>query len=172
VAVLYFGLGLCGLSPFFALALAVVHTVRSYRAARIDLPRGAVLAALLGPLLVPPLAGATIYGYQQRQQASLHHAMTMIGDLPELSNARIRAVATLAGEQDRLVELYATTSDHRIRQTIADVYHRLTDNVLDAAHVRRVGLEDQRVLLRPFAHLEGRSPFTGNGSSWWRWRLL
>jgi hypothetical protein len=165
IAVIFLGLGFCGLCPFAALAVSTVQLVRDYRAVRERLPRSWAVAGLLAPLLVPPATAISTVVVTHHRRARLAAAVARVQALPRFSTERMRAIAALAGSEQRLVHLYVSRVEPDQRLVIAEAYHRLTDEPLDGSVLQREGRGD-RALLRPFAFLDGDSPFSENPLRW------
>jgi hypothetical protein len=166
IAIVFFGLGLCGLCPFFALPVSIVQTVRSFRAVRDAIGRRRAVALTTALALAAPVTvgGAMLLGYAQRSRSNA--LLDAIERHPQGSLARMNAIAALAGEEARLVPLFFTSEDFARRRLIAQTYHRLADTPINSAveqyrQQRRGRYRSgplSEPLIRPFAPLEGDSP--------------
>lgn len=161
ILVVYGGLGLCGLTPYPAATLAVMHLVRDVRALRARVGRRWAYALALAALLAPPAgigALAAVHAVRRQQVAS---AVSELAGTPQHSRLRMGAIAALAGTEDQVVDLYMKSELPGERRLLAETYHRLTDSTLhEAVHRRRK--ERRHSLIQPFSFLHGAGAFGGN----------
>jgi len=162
IAVVFFGLGLCGLCPFFALPVSIVQAVRGFRALRERIGRGRTIALTVTLSLAAPATAASAMLLVHVQRSRNQALLDTIDSQPEGSATRMTAIAALAGAEQQLVPMFVATEDHRRRQLIAQAYHRLTDTTINAAVERRRQRRRRsgplaQALIRPFGPLEGTS---------------
>jgi hypothetical protein len=157
VAVIFFGIGLCGLTPYGAAAIAVIHTVRGYRAVRGDLGRRWAFAALVIPLLLPVLVGAGGGLEERYHRRAMGRLLDAAAATRPFSRQRMELISRLEGYQRRLIEGYLRTEDRERRALIAEVYLRLEDTTLNQAVDHRYEQTSQHII-RPWWFLQGVSP--------------
>lgn len=155
------GLGLCGLAPYAALSIAILHLCRGYRAVRDARGRGLAVAALLGSLVLPLAVAGGAAIFVSMRHGAIERRLALIERTPQHSARRMQLVATLAGDEQQLLAIYARATDHERQRTIAAVYHRLTDDTLQAGALREHVPGRGPAMLRPFAFLQGRPVLDG-----------
>jgi len=165
IAIIFMGLGLCGLCPYGALAIHVIQVVRGYRGLRARLPRRPVVALMLCCLLLPPaaLASAGIHNHLARQ--SLNRRIDAVGKLAPNSVARMQAFAGLRGLEGHIVDRYLLSDTLEEQALLAEAHLRLTDEPIHGA-VRARYSRGKRALIRPWWFLDGDDPLQGRG--FWR----
>lgn len=152
VAIAFFGLGLCGLCPHGALAIGIVQSMRAGRVVHGRLGRGATVGVVAAALAVPLLVAGGAGLWARAGQARLELALGRIAATAPHGTERMRLIATLAGEEERVRESYRHEEDSARRRTLAEVYHRITDEPLtgDLYRVRN------NTLIRPWWFTEQR----------------
>lgn len=166
----FFGIGIFGLCPMFALGLAVIQAVRIGRQ---TLPRLGSKAAVLAvglPLAVPPVAAAASAWQAQHARAHLTEALRAIARSAPYGSERMRLIDDLAGETDRIVRRYVDVPSGDQRRLLAEVYMRLTDRpIVESlrAHRRRFDstVIDPWWFLYDFTH-ERAGVFSGFARGW------
>ncbi|PID38859.1 MAG: hypothetical protein CSB49_03340, partial [Proteobacteria bacterium] len=157
VVVVLFGIGLCGLCPYLAGSVSVVHAVRTTRqlAARIGRKR---TTALVAATLLLPIIMATMSTLKSaRRWRVLAQKLTKVVKAPAFSTERMRAIASLEPQLARLPEAFARERDLSRRRAINEAYQRLTDRRLD---LWRIALRERQGQIRPWWFVEGRAPFS------------
>lgn len=159
IALVVLGLGLCGLCPYGALAISLIHAVRDARAVRERLPRRWTVAVVSGLVLAPVLAMAGTALLRLHHRHNLEQAVSRIADLEPFSVARMQAISRLRGYDDHIVDSYLATTDSDQHQVLAEVYLRLTDGELNRRVQQRVSRQ-RRSLIRPWWFVSGGRPLS------------
>lgn len=154
IAILYFGLGLCGLSPYPALAIAVIQSRRALAALADRIGRRRALALALAALLLPLLGTAGLVAHRELGRRELEVALARIARQPPHSEERMRAIAKLEGVEHRLVEAYLESPERERRELLAEVYLRLRDQPLHE-EVEARARDRREAMVRPFWYLDG-----------------
>lgn len=154
VALLWLGLGLCGLCPFFALALSVIQAVRGVRTLTPRLGRTAALALTLATLLAPPVALAGVGLHRQLQRQRVERQLDLISKQRPFSRARMAAVSALAGKEPYLVDAYLASRDRSRHRLLAEVYLRLTDGAINGSVVQARDARG-RTVIHPWWFMRG-----------------
>jgi hypothetical protein len=154
IAILFFGLGLCGLSPYPALAIAVIQSRRGLRAVGERLGRRRAIVLGLAAFLLPLLTIAGLITARALGHRQLEGAILRIASAAPHSEERMRAIATLQGQEHTVVEAYLESSERGRRELLAEVYLRLRDQPLhDEVEAR--ARDRREALVRPFWFLDG-----------------
>jgi len=132
VAVLWLGLGLCGLCPFGALAISVIQTVRGFRAVRRRLGPAVTWAATLLSLLALPMTLGGVGLHQHFQRLHVDRQLEQITKQRRYSYQRMAAMTGLEGKERHLVDAYMATRDEQRHKLLAEVFLRLTDRRINA----------------------------------------
>jgi hypothetical protein len=157
VALIIFGLGLCGLCPYLAGGISVLHSVRTVRLLAQRLGRSRT-AALVAVVLLAPVAAATFSGlHAANERRALAAKLDRVVKAPPFSTARMRAIASLEPQLSRLPAALAEEGDAGRRRALSEAYQRLTDQRLDLWRMVR---RERRGQIRPFWFAEGRSPIS------------
>ena len=165
IAILFFGLGLCGLCPYGALAVSIVQTVHATRALSPRIGRRAVLALVLAALVLPPL-GATAFAVRAAAaRRALDRALDRISREAPHSTRRMAAIAALDGDEDLLVERYLSSHRRERQELLAEAYLRLTDRTINQPVQDRLDRRGSRLigqsLIRPWWFFEdGGTPLS------------
>jgi hypothetical protein len=171
VAILFLGLGLCGLTPFPALAVSLVQLRRSFRAVTERTGRRPAIALLVAALLLPLLLAASSGLVLWRQSLALEQRVAQAVSSAPHSEARLEVIASLRGDEKRLAALYVQSRDLETQRLLAESYQLLTDQRIHEAvwHVN----EQQRALIRPLWFLDGTGSLLQPGVAWLphRWRF-
>jgi hypothetical protein len=154
LAILFFGLGLCGLSPYPAFALAVVQSRRALSALSDRIGRRRTVALALAALLLPLLGTAGLVAHRELGRRELEVALARIARQPPHSEERMRAIAGLAGAEHRLVEAYLESPERARRELLAEAYLRLRDQPLHE-EVEARARDRRETMVRPFWYLDG-----------------
>jgi hypothetical protein len=162
IAIIFFGLGLCGFTPFVALSVALVQVRRAARAVSERLGARAVALIVLGGLLGPPLAGGAAGLWAWSRQVRLEAGVAAVAAQAPHSAERLQAIAALEGSADRLPTLLADLHELEQQRAAAEAFLLLTDRRINEAVDRT--RRDHEVLIRPLWFLEGRRPRVFDGS--------
>jgi hypothetical protein len=163
IALLWMGLGLCGLCPYGALAIAVIHTVRDVRALSERFRRRAVIAFALAMLVLPVAVVGVVGLYHHRRRQEIGRALQRVAAFAPWSTERMRAISSLGGREEQLVETYLVAEKQADRALIAEVYRRLADRTLNRSVEEKA--RGQHALIRPLGFVRGIPVF---GRDPWR----
>lgn len=158
IAVLFVGLGLCGLCPFGALAISIIQTVHAARALAARIGRRAVLALVLAALVLPPLGAAGLAVHAAVARRALDRTLDRIAREAPHSARRMAAIAALGGDEDLLVERYLSSPTRERQELLAEAHLRLTDRTINQPVQDRLSGRGSRLvgqsLIRPWWFLE------------------
>lgn len=154
IAVIWLGLGLCGLCPFGALAISIIQAVRGVRAVRRRLGRAVTWGVTLASLLVPPAALGGVGLHHHFQRLQVDQQLIKIMDLRPYSYQRMAAVTGLEGKEQHLVRAYMATQDRGRHRLLAEVFLRLTDRRINAEVTRQVK-DRGNTVINPWWFLQG-----------------
>lgn len=132
IAVLWLGLGLCGLCPFGALAISIIQSARGVRAVRRRLGPNVTLAVTLLGLLAPPAVLGGVGFHRHFQHLQVDRQLTQIEKLRPFSYERMEAVTRLEGKEQILVSAYLSSVDTDRHRLLANIFLRLTDRRINA----------------------------------------
>jgi hypothetical protein len=162
IAIIFFGLGLCGFTPFVALSVALVQVRRAARAVSERLGKRAAALLVLSGLLVPPLAGGAAGLVAWRRHVQLEAGVAAVAAQAPHSAERLQAIAALESSAERLPMLLADLHDLEQQRAAAEAYLLLTDRRVNEAVLR--SRREHEVLIRPLWFLEGRRSRVFDGS--------
>ena len=169
IAILWMGIGLCGLTPFAATAVALVQSVRAARSVSERLGRRATRILVAGGLVLPLLGGVVVGLHVWQRRLSLERQLARIAEQAPHSEERLRAITAMAGREAALPRLYAHLDADRQRAA-AEAYLLLTDQRLNEPAERAA--RGQQALIRPLWFLDGHGLPLGSGAflggSFWR----
>ena len=157
IALAFFGLGLCGLCPFGAAAVALFEAVRDVRALGLTWRRPAVIAATVTLALGPVVACAGVVAHRHLARRQLDLALTKIGLQDRYSEQRMRLIAGLKGQQERVLEAYLDTTDTERHRRLAEVYLRLTEKSLAGEVQKRLSTR-RNAVINPWWFAGGGDP--------------
>ena len=153
LAIVFMGLGLCGFTPFVALAVTLVQVRRVARATAERLGTRATALLVVGGLLLPLLVGAAAGLLAWRRQVRIEEQIAVIAAQAPHSEERLRAIGGLEGSAERLPALVPHLGDLERQRAAAEAYLLLTDRRINEG-ADRAGRE-QQVLIRPLWFLDG-----------------
>ena len=159
VAIVFFGLGLCGLSPHFAAAVAIIQTLRACKLLGRRLGAGRTAGMMVGVALLPVLLAGAAGVNTRVRQARFDELVGRIAEAKPHSSARMQLIAQLSGEEERVTTTYWRSTDQERQRTLAEIYHRLTDEQLTSAHY----IVHNKTLVRPWWFLEPEDRSRGGG---------
>lgn len=154
VAVIAMGLGLCGLSPYTALGVALAQIVQDARAVARTMGRRATAWTVVLLLGLPLLGLGGVGGQAAFNRHRLELELAKIALLPPHSDARMEAIAAMEGRQETLVQAYLASADREQHRLLAEVHLRLTDHAL-AEEVRRRLQTRRQTVIFPWWFLHG-----------------
>jgi len=158
IAILFFGLGLCGLCPYGALSISIIQATHAARALAARIGRRAVLSLVLASLILPPLGAAALAVHAAAARRAVDRALDRIAQEAPHSARRMAAIAALSGEEDRLVERYLSSHTRQRQEVLAEAYLRLTDRTINQPVQDRLDRRGSRFtgqsLIRPWWFLE------------------
>lgn len=157
VALIVMGLGFCGLCPYIATSVAIVQTVRIGRLLRARLGRRALTGAMIATVVLPIVVASAVALWGKVQDRALRRDLDALAKTAPYSLARMRGIAKLEGNEQRLSVIFVDDADHQRRRLIAEAYQRLTDRPIDRALHRR---GRRRGEIRPFWFVEARPVYS------------
>jgi hypothetical protein len=162
VAILFVGLGLCGLCPFGALSIAMIQAYHATRAVAERIGRRRARALVLAGLLLPPVAAVALGTRALLERRQVLRAVDRVARTAPHSAERMLAIAELRGLEQRLADCYVASADRSQHEILAEAYLRLTDTPINAAVSRRHNWRrgNRGALIRPWWFLEGARPVT------------
>ena len=158
IAVVFMGIGFCGLCPFFVTGICATQSLRLIRLLKSRRRGRTALLIVFGtPLLALALtlAGALVYGHQRD---SLAAAISALVQLPGYSEARMAAIAELSGREQELVQAALREHEYARRQAMAEAYERLRDEPIASAMAQQRPRRRRAYAIRPFFFAQGESP--------------
>lgn len=156
IAIIWQGLGLCGLTPFVALGVSLVQARRAVAVTTQRVGRPATALLVAAGLLLPPLVCAGAGFLARRRQAWLEAELGRIAGRAPHSEQRLTAIAGLAGRERWLPALYPKLRGAEEQRAAAEAYLLLTDERINEPVARR--FQQERALIRPLWFLDGRHP--------------
>jgi len=159
VAIVFFGLGLCGLCPHGAVAIGIIQSLRACRVVHRRLGAGMTVWFVTGALLLPMLLAGAAGVSARAQQVRLKRLVGRIAAAQPYSSARMQLIAELRGEEERVSAAYWRNIAQDQRRTLAEIYHRITDEPLTADGYRM----NSHTLIRPWWFTEPESSPLGFG---------
>jgi hypothetical protein len=157
VAILLLGIGLCGLSPYPALAISIVQAIRAGRVVRQRLSLQGTVTVIVASLLTPVVLAGGLGVYAAARHARFEESVRRVAGTAPFSAERMEAIQKLRGDEDRVVAAYNRAETWDQQRILATIYHRLTDHPLkseDSYRLFRYG-----AMVRPWWFVEDRSPF-------------
>jgi hypothetical protein len=156
VLIVFLGLGLCGLCPYGALAIGIIQSLRAGRVLHQRLGSGATVGVVVGAVLLPLLLAGGLGVHARVAEARFAALVEQIGESAPFGGERMRLIAGLRGEEERVLAAYQRETDDRRLRTLAEVHHRLTDEPMPPGRYRL-----DHTLIRPWWFMDGagrRSP--------------
>lgn len=157
VAILLLGIGLCGLSPYPSLAIAIIQAIRASRVVRQRLSLQGTVTVIVASLLTPVILAGGLGVYAAARQARFEESLQQVARTAPFSTERMEAIQKLRGDEDRVVAAYQRAETWDQQRILATIYHRLTDHPLKSEASYR--LFRYGAMIRPWWFAEDRSPF-------------